>query len=148
MIIENSKTNNETEIRTIIEERVKAVGDKDLAALMSHHAPDVLTFDVLDPLQNNGADAIKKRAEKWLTAYQTVIGYEMRDLSVKADETVAFCHYLYRVTGTLKDGGKVEMWVRATVCLSKIDGKWMIVHEHQSVPFNGETGKASVDLKP
>ncbi|MEP6903963.1 MAG: SgcJ/EcaC family oxidoreductase [Actinomycetota bacterium] len=145
---ETSKANNENEIRAIIDERVKAVGDKDLNALMSHHAPDVLTFDVLDPLQNIGADAIKERAEKWLTAYQTAIGYEMRDLQITADAAVAFCHYLYRVSGTLKDGGEVKMWVRATICLSKNDGKWMIVHEHQSVPFNVETGKVSLDLKP
>jgi ketosteroid isomerase-like protein len=40
------------------------------------------------------------------------------------------------------------MWVRATLCLRRIDGKWMIAHEHQSVPFDVETGKASLDLKP
>jgi len=38
--------------------------------------------------------------------------------------------------------------VRATVCYRKIDGKWMIVHEHFSVPFDMETLKASLDLKP
>jgi ketosteroid isomerase-like protein len=40
------------------------------------------------------------------------------------------------------------MWVRATLCLRRIDDKWMIAHEHQSVPFDVETGKASLDLKP
>jgi ketosteroid isomerase-like protein len=76
------------------------------------------------------------------------IGYEVQDLSIMTGETVAFCHYLYRVSGTLIAGGKVEMWVRATVCLGKIDDKWTIVHEHQSVPFDPETGKASLNLKP
>jgi hypothetical protein len=40
------------------------------------------------------------------------------------------------------------MWWRATVCYRKIDGKWMITHEHASVPFNVESGKASLDLTP
>jgi ketosteroid isomerase-like protein len=40
------------------------------------------------------------------------------------------------------------MWVRATTCYRKIDGKWMITHEHQSVPFDTESGKASLDLEP
>jgi len=115
---------------------------------MSNHAPDVLLFDVLNPLQNTGAEIIRGRAEKWLSSYQSPIGYEVRDLSITADETVAFCHYLYRVSGTLKDGGEVDMWVRATVGLRKIDGKWTITHEHQSVPFDVETGKASLDFKP
>ena len=37
---------------------------------------------------------------------------------------------------------------RATVCFGKVDGKWMITHEHNSVPFNMENGQASLDLKP
>ena len=40
------------------------------------------------------------------------------------------------------------MWVRATTCYRKIDGTWMITHEHQSVPFDTESGKASLDLEP
>jgi ketosteroid isomerase-like protein len=40
------------------------------------------------------------------------------------------------------------MWVRFTVCLRKIDGHWMVTHEHASVPFDVETGRASVDLAP
>ena len=52
------------------------------------------------------------------------------------------------VSGTLLDGGEVDMWVRATICMRKIKGQWTIVHEHQSVPFDAQTGKASLDLKP
>lgn len=148
MTSENSEAANEAQIRGIIEERVKAVNDKDINALLSNHASEVLSFDVLNPLQYAGADKIRERAEKWLSSYQGSIGYEVRDLSITAGVDVAFCHYLYRVSGTLKDGGEVKMWVRATVCLRRIDGQWMITHEHQSVPFDVETGKASLDLKP
>jgi ketosteroid isomerase-like protein len=40
------------------------------------------------------------------------------------------------------------MWWRVTVCYRKIDGRWKIAHEHNSVPFNVNNGKASLDLKP
>ena len=139
---------DEAQIRGLIEERVKAVRNKDINELMSNHAPDVLSFDVLNPLQYTGSDKVRERAEEWLSSYQGPIGYEIRDLSVVTGDAAAFCHYLYRVSGTLSDGGRVDMWVRATVCWRNIDGKWMIVHEHQSVPFDVETGKASLNLKP
>lgn len=139
---------DEKTIRGIIEERVRAVGEGEIDALMAHHAPEVLTFDVLDPLRNVGAEVVRGRAEKWLSSYEGVPGYEVRDLSVTAGETVAFCHYLYRVSGRLKEGATVNMWVRATVCFVKAEGEWKIVHEHQSVPFDAQTGKASLDLKP
>lgn len=148
MTPEKSKTNNENQIRTIIENRVKAVGDKDVNALLSNHAADILSFDAINPLQYMGLETVRERAENWLSSFQSSVGYEVRDLNITTSETTAFCHYLYQVSGTLNDGGKINMWVRATVCLQKIEDKWMITHEHQSVPFDAETGKASLDLKP
>ena len=65
-----------------------------------------------------------------------------------AGEDVAVAHYLYRVSGTLKDGTEVNMWVRCTLGLQKLDGKWRIVHEHDSVPFDPQTGRAVLDAQP
>jgi len=144
----NNKATDEARIRELIEARVRAVHDKDINALLANHAPDVLSFDVINPLQHSGSATIRERAQKWLSSYQSSIGYDVRNLNISASDTIAFCHYLYRVSGTLISGGEVDMWVRATVCLRKVDGKWMIAHEHQSVPFDVETGKASLDLKP
>lgn len=44
--------------------------------------------------------------------------------------------------------GHRHMWWRRTVCFRKADGKWLATHEHRSVPFDVERGKASLDLKP
>ena len=109
MTNENNNPNDEVQIRAIIEERVKAVDDKDINALLTNHASEVLSFDVNNPLQYAGADKVRERAEKWLSAYQSSIGYEVRNLAVTAGDTAAFCHYLYRISGTLNDGEKVNM---------------------------------------
>jgi ketosteroid isomerase-like protein len=45
-------------------------------------------------------------------------------------------------------GEKSEVWVRATECYRKINGHWLAVHDHISVPADMETGKAALDLKP
>ncbi len=136
------------QIRDLIEARVQAVGAKDIETLMANHAPDVLSFDVINDLQVRGADVVRARAQSWFSSYPGKIGYEVRDLKFTAGSDVAFCTYLYHVTGTLQNGQVVSMWVRATVCLQKMAGSWRIVHEHQSVPFNGETGQALLDLQP
>lgn len=148
MTAENDKATDEAQLRALIDNRVEAVRNKDVNALMAQHAPDVVMFDALNPLQYVGADKVRERAEEWFSWYQGPIGYEVRDLSITASEEAAFCHYLYRVSGTMTNGKEVDMWVRSTVCFSKIDGKWMVAHEHSSVPFDAESGKASVDLKP
>ncbi len=148
MAPETSKAPDEAQIRALIEDRVKAVHAKDIDRLMSKHAPDVLSFDVINPLHYSGSDTVRQRAEEWFASYQSPIGYEIRDLSITMGDDVAFCHYLYHVSGTLTGGENVDMWVRATDCYRKIGGAWMVVHEHQSVPFDVESGKASLDLKP
>jgi ketosteroid isomerase-like protein len=148
MTTEGSRAADEARIRDLIEERVRAVRAKDVDALMSAHAPDVVMFDALEPLRYVGSEAVRERAGQWLTWYQGPVGYEVRDLSVTAGETVAFCHYLYRVSGTMTNGSEVDMWVRSTVCFRKVGGDWVVAHEHTSVPFDAESGKASVDLKP
>ena len=142
-------TTGETEIRRLIEDRAMAARSKNIHALMSNHSPDLLAFDVVNPLQYAGSDAVKTRAQEWFSLYEGPIGYTIRDLRVVAGDDVAFAYYLYRVEGTRRDGAQVDMWVRATVCYRRgADEMWMVAHEHQSVPFDPTTGKASLDLKP
>jgi uncharacterized protein (TIGR02246 family) len=136
------------QIRRLIDDRIKAVRRKDVDALVSHYAPDVLSFDVVNPLQSTGSDAIRKRLEEWFPSFQGSIDFEIRDLTITGSEDVAFCHGLSNVNGTRIDGGKINMWYRTTICYRKMDGKWTVTHEHDSVPFNVESGKASLDLRP
>ena len=82
MTTENSRAADEARVRELIEERVRAIRAKDVDVLMSHHAPDVLMLDALDPLRYEGSDAVRERAGQWLSLYQGPVGYEVRDLSV------------------------------------------------------------------
>ena len=143
-----SETNNdEAQIRQMIERRAKAVDAKDVDTLVSLYDPNALLYEVLPPLTHSGS-AVKESTENWLNGYKTKIGYDVRDLAVTVGGDVAFANYLYFVTGTLNSGDDVEMWVRATVCLQKKAGEWLVVHEHQSVPFDPETGQALTNLAP
>lgn len=138
----------ETQIRQLIDKWTKALRAKDVDGLMSLYAPDIRLFDLAPPLQYRGADAYRKNWEEWLSSFQGPVGYENRDLSITASDEVAFCHSLNRISGARTNGEQTDVWVRATVGFRKINGRWMITHEHFSVPFNMETYKASLDLKP
>jgi ketosteroid isomerase-like protein len=100
------------------------------------------------PLQYQGAGAIKKRVSEWFASFEGSIGFQMRNLAITAGDDVAFCHSLNGVSGTSKDGAKVDMWWRATNCFRNIDGQWLITHGHSSEPFDMRSGKALLDLKP
>jgi ketosteroid isomerase-like protein len=144
----HSQASDEAQIRTLIDDRVEAVRTKDVDGAMSGIAPDIRSFDVVNPLQSFGSNASRERAQAWFSAFQGPIGYETRDLSITTGGDVAFSHSLNRYSGTQTGGVEIDMWVRATACYRKIEGTWVITHEHQSVPFDGESGRASLDLKP
>jgi uncharacterized protein (TIGR02246 family) len=149
MAAKNSKATDQASIRQLVDNWVKALRSKDVDAVMSHYAPDIVVFDLAPPLQYTGADAYRKNWEAWFPTFRGPIGYEVRDLRIAASDDVAFCHSFNRITGTRTDDEKTDVWVRATFCCRKIDGKWKIVHEHQSVPFYMDGSyRAAVDLIP
>jgi len=61
---------------------------------------------------------------------------------------VAFAHMLHPDSGTRRSGRDVVVWVRSTVCLQRIDDRWLITHEHISFPIDPENWSAVVDAAP
>lgn len=141
-------TNDEAQIRGLFDNWLTALRAKDVKGRTACYAAGVVVFDVINPLQHVGLDELRGRLEEWFSTFKGPVDCEIRDLNIAASNDVAFCHSLNRFSGSTTGGGAIDMWVRFTVCLRKIDGHWMVTHEHASVPFDVETGKASVDLVP
>lgn len=142
------KATQETLIRRLTEDWAKALRARDLDGMMANYAPDIQVFGIAPPLKYKGLEAHRKQWEQRFASLQGPIGYESRDLSISAADDMAFSHHLDRIIGTMKNGETMNSWVRVTVCYRKIDDEWKITHEHVSVPFDMETGKAALDLEP
>ena len=139
---------SETAIRRIIERRREAVARGDVEGLMADIADDAVTFDVIDPLRNQGSSQLRTRTEQWVGGYDGPPHWEDREIQLVVDDRVAFAHCLSHVTGRLKTGASVDMWFRTTLGLQRRGDRWWIVHVHASSPFDPATGKASLTLKP
>jgi uncharacterized protein (TIGR02246 family) len=138
----------EHELRELVEERVTAVRAKNPAPLVDRLHQDVVQFNAVPPLRSRGRGAIAEQTQAWFDSYATDIGYEVRELQVTADADLGFCSFLYHVSGTLVAGDEVDMWVRGTLCCRRTDGRWLITHDHESVPFDAATGQALISLAP
>jgi uncharacterized protein (TIGR02246 family) len=143
-----SKITSEDKVRDLINSWVKAVHAGDIDRIMSHYAPDILAFDAISQLQFKGADAYTKHWKACLAMCKGPMTFEVHDLNITAGDDLAFCHYLGRCGGTGEDGEEKVGWMRVTVCCRTEKGKWMVVHEHFSAPFDFESGKALTDLQP
>jgi uncharacterized protein (TIGR02246 family) len=125
---------SERAIRTVIENWAAAVRRKDVDAILSHHAADIVMFDVPPPLQSTGIDAYKKTWDLFFSWSHDPVVFDIMEMQVTAGENVAFATALMRCSGTEKNGTDLALDFRLTVGLQKIDGQWVITHEHHSIP--------------
>ncbi|RSM40150.1 DUF4440 domain-containing protein [Actinoplanes sp. ATCC 53533] len=138
------------EIRQLVLDRAAAVGAKDAKAMVAHNAPTMVEYSLAPPLRQPSAGRDVGPVEKWLATFQGPMSMEVRDLAVTAEGSVAFGTSLNCLTATPVGGTEsFSLWFRVTLGLRRIDGKWLVVHEHASVPFEMDGSfQAAVSLQP
>ena len=129
-----AKATSETRVRDCIDGVAQALRAKDVDALMAHYAADCVIFDLM-PLQTLGRDAYRRNFESWFGMVKGPIDFEIRDLRIDARDDIAFAHYTSRVRSTRTSGASTDYQVRVTAGLRKADDRWLLTHEHVSLPF-------------
>ncbi|MFI9597531.1 nuclear transport factor 2 family protein [Nonomuraea sp. NPDC052265] len=59
-----------------------------------------------------------------------------------ARSSVAFAHMLHRDSGKRRNGLQTSIWVRSSLGFRRAGGRWLITHEHVSVPIDPRTPQA------
>ncbi len=119
-------SNDETEIRQLIDAWAQAVRDVDMDAILANHTDDIVMFDVPVPLQSKGMQAYKATWELFFQYSKGGPGsFDIVELEVTAGGNVAFAHGVLSIVGTQ---------LRLTMGLRKENGRWLIAHEHHSYP--------------
>ncbi len=135
---------DEQAIRAIYDQYSAAVRSRNVDAIMAIYAPDdgLIAFDAFPPRQYVGAASYRKAYEGFFAAYPGPVTSEISDLKITTDGTLGFASSIDRWVATSSDGKATEIVFRGTNGLRKINGKWLIVHEHVSVPVDPVTGQA------
>jgi ketosteroid isomerase-like protein len=138
------------EIQQVMATWQKAFEAKDLNGVMATYATGdaVTAFDVVPPLQYKGADAYRKDYADVFSQVDGPLHVEFRDNHIEAAGDLGLAYGLEHITGRMKSGAPLDLWVRYTSGFKKIDGQWRDIHDHVSVPADMNSGKALLDLKP
>ncbi|MEX0653005.1 MAG: nuclear transport factor 2 family protein [Phycisphaeraceae bacterium] len=140
----------ETQVRELVDSYVDAIRASDVERITSYYAPDILAFDAIAQLQFKGVEAYKKHWQACIAmcASEGMI-FELHKPSFAVSGDVAFGHWLCRCGPATEDSGEDKTgYMRGTLGFRKTGGRWLIVHEHWSAPFDMDSGKALFDLKP
>ncbi len=143
-----TQSKDEQEIRALEDKFAAAFNAKDTDAIMKYYVPgdELFVFDVGVPRQHVGWEDYKKDWQDFFNTFHGPIKFDISDISIKTDGKIAYGHSIQHVVGTAPDGSPEEFTVRATDVYRKIDGKWLIVQEHVSVPLDFSSGKPVPDL--
>lgn len=148
-------TTDAEQIRQLVTDRAEAQHRADAAAVVAHYAPGAVLYDLAPPLATvSAAERHVAGLQQWFTGFDGAVEFTMRDLDVTVGGDVAFAHSLSSLTATPAGSpAPFTLWFRSTLGLRKIDGAWLITHEHKSTPFHMEMDesygfRAATDLQP
>ena len=138
------------EIREVVLARAEQLQAGDVKAMLAHSAPRVVQFSLAPPLVQHVDTSDPGPVEQWLATFEAPPRREVTQLEITTDGDVAFATSIDSMTATPR--GMTEpftLWYRVTLGLRRIDGRWLVTHEHESVPFHmDEEMRAAIDLEP
>jgi ketosteroid isomerase-like protein len=126
----------EARIRTLLEGWADAVRRHDVPAILAHHEPDMVMFDLPPPLQCKGITEYEQTWGLLFRHHKPGVAFDFEELAVTAGEDVAFAVAIMRCgpNSSSNPADNDGFLFRLTVGLRKAAGEWRIAHEHHSVP--------------
>jgi uncharacterized protein (TIGR02246 family) len=132
-------TDDQNEIREMIEQWAAAVHRGDLTTVLRDHADDIVMFDVPPPQE--GVRGIEAYRETWPPFFEWQAQgavFEIVSLDVTAGADVAFAYALLRCGSPEELAQRPDQRLRLTVGLRKKGGRWTVTHEHHSFPDSSD----------
>jgi ketosteroid isomerase-like protein len=148
--VANPGAEDVAQIKAQEEQYGAAVNAKDLDAIMKAYVPGetVVVFDALPPRQYVGAVALRKDWADFLAATKGPLKLTITDVACDANGSLGYCRSIQRYAGTDTKDKPFDLTVRQTDVYGKVDGRWVIVHQHISFPVDLGTGKPDFSSKP
>lgn len=134
-------TDDERQIRNLIERWAEAVHRGDMDGVLAHHADDIVMFDVPPPYE--GVRGIEEYRASWPPFFKWQVrgaSFEIVSLDVTAGSDVAYAYALLRCGTQEELAANPDNRLRLTLGLRKENGRWVVAHEHHSFPYDSEAG--------
>lgn len=136
------------EIRRLHEDWFAASHRKDLDASMAPIDDTVVSYEHAAPLQYTSVEDIREECRRGFENAGDDFIWTVPDLKIVSDGDLAIAWGLNQMTDRLSDGSESVTWSRGTRVFRRVDGRWKMVHQHVSFPFDPETGLAATELVP
>lgn len=134
---ESKKSGDAGEFKELIRQYYEAwsSGNTDNPAKLYAKDSNLVFYDIA-PLKYNGWEDYKQGVQKNLLDNMTSAALTAKDdLALTRKGNIAWTTVTGHISAKMKDGKTLEADIRHTAIWEKRGGKWLIVHEHMSVPM-------------
>jgi uncharacterized protein (TIGR02246 family) len=139
-------------IAGVLENYKQAVNERDSEKFLAVYSSDVHIYDCWGSWECKGKDTWRDSVSGWfhdLKDNGDVLKVGVEDVVIEENTNLAFVHCAVTFAA-YKEGSEEklrQMTNRFTFGLKRVDGSWLITHEHSSLPINMEDGKGMFDLR-
>jgi uncharacterized protein (TIGR02246 family) len=145
-----ASSNDNAAITALYKQFGAAFAHKDLNGIMSVYVPgnSLFVFDVGPPREHRGWNAYREDWKQLFAGFKDNPTFEIIEFGMTIDGDVAYTHSAQRVSADTGGKTRTTVVVRVTDVLRKVNGKWLIVEEHVSIPVDLNTMKPDPLSKP
>jgi ketosteroid isomerase-like protein len=116
-------------------------------AVLKYFDPNVV-FDDMTPGQVRGLKAVGADLTAQFAAVKDV-KVQILNMSIDADTKLAFAYSTQTLSMVNAQSGQPEsITFRQADAYHRVDGKWLLIYQNISVPFDPKTGKAVFNAAP
>ncbi|TFV55495.1 DUF4440 domain-containing protein [Mycobacterium sp. PS03-16] len=124
---------DDTAIRDLITGWAAAIRTGNLESVVADHDSDIVMFDVPPPYDGvRGMAAYRACWPPFFEFQRSGGSFDNLELDVTAGEDVAFAWALLRCATAEDAAANPDNKLRLTIGLRKVDGRWVVTHEHHS----------------
>ena len=135
------------DVKALLGNWAEALRTKNADAIIGCQSATIRQFTLAPPLEESGNDRAGLQA--WLDTWEGDLDFEITNTDLRVGGDIGWCSALAKLGGQKIDQGKQSFWFRLTVTFARENGRWLIVHTHESVPFAMDGQPLGVfDLEP
>jgi ketosteroid isomerase-like protein len=143
---------NFIKVQDVLENYKSSVYEKDVERFLTTYASNIHIYDCWGNWECKGISPWRANVEEWFNGLKVdgvSLNVDFNDLVVEENLNLAFVHCSVTFVAQNEESGEKlrQMTNRFTFGLRKVNGSWLITHEHSSLPINMETGKGMFNLK-
>jgi ketosteroid isomerase-like protein len=132
----------------------EAIEARDVDAIMRFYIDDIYSYDLMPAIEDGqrllafeGSDIWRENWIDFLATFDPGLKVSFDSLTVYLSGGLATVRGLTLLDGSL-NGASVTVWARETNVLRLVDGEWLVIHDHVSVPVDLASSRALLDLQP